>query len=199
MTIPVEPFNSNTAERRAVILVEGRSDQIAVETLASRSGRNLASEGVEVVPMGGIHAIGQFLTRFGPLGDNLKVAGLYDIGEEHVVRRGLVQARLADAPLSRAMMEDLGFFACVLDLEDELIRALGVPTIEAVIAAEGDFIAFRILQKQPEWRSRSAEAQLRRFFGSGATRKWRYAGLLVEALELDAVPRPLRGVLKTVP
>lgn len=197
MKVPTEPSNSNS---RAVILVEGRSDQRAIETLAARTSRDLASEGVEIVAMGGIHAIGQFLTRFGPLGDDLKLAGLYDVGEENVVRRGLLQAELAEAaPLSRTAMEELGFFACVRDLEDELIRALGVPAIEAVIEAEGDLVSFRILQKQPEWRERSSEAQLRRFFGSGATRKWRYAGLLVDALDPAEVPRPLQRVLETVP
>jgi hypothetical protein len=34
--------------------------------------------------------------------------------------------------------------------------------------------------------------------GSGGRRKIRYARLLVETLELDAVPRPLAGVLDHV-
>src|SRR4029453_5508453 len=38
---------------RAVVLVEGFSDQIAIETLAVRRGRDLAAEGVVVVPIGG--------------------------------------------------------------------------------------------------------------------------------------------------
>src|SRR5689334_18996534 len=37
----------------AVVLVEGMSDQAAVQTLAERSGRDLRAEGVFVVPMGG--------------------------------------------------------------------------------------------------------------------------------------------------
>jgi hypothetical protein len=47
----------------------------------------------------------------------------------------------------------------------------------------------------PAWRSRAPEEQLRRFMGSGAGRKIRYARLLVDALDLDCVPRPLDGVL----
>ena len=54
------------------------------------------------------------------------------------------------------------------------------------------------LQKQPAQRDRPHDAQLRRFFGSGSGRKIRYARLLVEALDLDNVPRPLDGVLAHV-
>src|SRR5438270_7291637 len=71
-------------DAHAVVLVEGISDQIAVETLAVRLGRDLAGEGIAVVPIGGAHAIGRFLTRLGPQGANTRLAGLYDIGEERV-------------------------------------------------------------------------------------------------------------------
>jgi hypothetical protein len=181
------------------VLVEGISDQIAVETLAARLGRNLESEGVSVVPMGGAQAIGRFLTRFGPHGANLRIAGLYDIGEESVIRRALERAGFGPGfPLTRADMEDLGFYVCVLDLEDELIRALGAASVEAVIASQGELDSFRTLQKQPVWRGQRIEAQLRRFLGSGATRKIRYARLLVDLLDHDRVPQPLRLVLARV-
>jgi hypothetical protein len=45
---------------------------------------------------------------------------------------------------------------------------------------------------------RSTEDQLRRFMGSGARRKTRYGRLLVEALDLAQVPRPLDLVLDHV-
>lgn len=186
-------------DSRAVVLVEGLSDQVAVETLADRLGRKLECEGVSVVPMGGAHAIGRFLTRFGSHGANLKVAGLYDVGEEGVVRRALQHAVPGSrSPLTRADLEELGFFVCVVDLEDELIRALGVAGVEAVLDAQGELDSFRTLQKQPAWRGRETEAQLRRFMGSGATRKIRYARLLVEALDPARVPDPLQRVLAHV-
>jgi len=47
----------------------------------------------------------------------------------------------------------------------------------------------------PQWRGRAVEEQLRRFMGSGGRRKIRYARLLVEGLDLAAVPRPLEQVL----
>ena len=56
-------------DARAVVLVEGVSDQLAVETLAARLDRDLGAEGVLVVPMGGAHAIASHLLRFGPHGD----------------------------------------------------------------------------------------------------------------------------------
>jgi hypothetical protein len=178
----------------AVILVEGLSDRIAVETLAARRGRNLAGEGISVVPVGGAQAIGRFLRRFGPGGQNLRVAGLCDAGEEAVVRRAVDRAGLG-SPRTRADLEALGFFVCEADLEDELIRALGAPAVEAVLESHGDLGAFRTFQRQPAWRGRSLDAQLRRFFGSADSRKLRYARFLVEALDLSQAPHPLNGVL----
>jgi len=180
------------------VLVEGISDQIAVETLAARLGRNLKGEGVSVEPMGGAHAIGHFLTRFGPLGANLRLAGLYDVGEERVVQRALEQAGFGPGfPLTREDMEGLGFYVCVMDLEDELIRALGAASVEAVVDAQGELDSFRTLQKQPAWRGQRIEAQLRRFLGN-ASRKIQYAHLLVNVLDPAHVPRPLQLVLAHV-
>ena len=180
-----------------VVLVEGTSDRIAVETLAERRGRDLAAEGVAVVPMGGAQAIGRFLKLYGPAGQNLQLAGLCDSREEGSFRRGLERARLGSG-LTRVGLERLGFFVCVEDLEDELIRALGAAAAERVVETEGDLAPLRTLQKQPEWRRRPPEEQLRRFLGSGGSRKIRYARLLVEALDLDRVPRPLDMVLARV-
>ena len=176
---------------KAAVLVEGTSDKVALETLALRSGRDLEADGVAVLAIGGAQAIGRFLARFD---DGVKLAGLCDAGEEADFRRALEVAGLG-ANLTRKAMERLGFFVCEQDLEDELIRALGADTVERIVEAQGDLRAFRTLQKQPEWRGRPAEQQLRRFMGSGGRRKTRYARFLVEALELDRMPRPLVGVL----
>ena len=114
---------------RSVVLVEGVSDQLALEALAERRGRNLDAEGVSVVAMGGATTIGRFLDLFGP---------------------------------------------------------------------QGELGSFRTLQKQPAQRGRSTEQQLRRFMGTRGGRKIRYARLLVDALDLSRVPRPLDGVLAHV-
>lgn len=184
-------------ERRAVVLVEGTSDQVALETLARRRGRDLDAEGVSVVPMGGATNFRRYLDRFGPQGLDLKLAGLCDVGEEREFRRGLEQAGLG-SNLGRAEMEALGFYVCVIDLEDELIRALGNEVVEQVIAAQGEMGSFRTLQKQVAQQERTHEQQLRRFMGTRSGRKNHYGRVLVEALDLATVPRPLDRVLAHV-
>ena len=147
--------------------------------------------------IGGAQAIGRFLVELGPQGRNLKLAGLCDAGEERDFRRGLELAGLG-SPATRAELEALGFYVCDADLEDELIRALGAAAVEDVVDAQGDLRSFRTLQRQPAWDGRPREQQLRRFFGSGARRKIRYARLLVDALDLEQMPRPLDRVLTHV-
>ena len=147
--------------------------------------------------MGGATNISSFLDLFGPRGLDVRLAGLCDAGEEGDFRRGLERAGLS-SNLSRADMEALGFYVCVADLEDELIRALGATSVEEILDAQGELGSFRIFQKQPAWRGRATKEQLRRFMGSGAGRKIRYARLLIDALDLTRVPRPLEGVLAHV-
>jgi hypothetical protein len=185
------------ARNHAVVLVEGISDRVALETLAERHGRDLEREGISVVPIGGAQAIGRFLIELGPRGRDVRLAGLCDAGEERDFRRGLELAGLG-VPATRSEMEGLGFYVCVADLEDELIRALGAAAVEEVVEAQGDLRSFRTLQKQPAWDGRPREEQLRRFMGSGGRRKIRYARLLVDALDLAHMPQPLERVLAHV-
>ena len=179
---------------RTVVLVEGISDQLALAALAERRGRNLDAEGMSVLPIGGAQAIGGFLNRFGPQGLDVRLAGLCDAPEEGDFQRALERAGLG-SNLTRADLETLGFYVCVEDLEDELIRSLGADAVEQIVDAQGDLGSFRTLQKQPAWQGRSIEEQLRRFMGSGGGRKILYAPLLVHALDLTQVPRPLDCVL----
>jgi Overcoming lysogenization defect protein-like, TOPRIM domain len=179
------------------VLVEGVSDQHALEALAERRGRNLDAEGVSIVPIGGAKNIGSFLDRFGPQGLDVRLAGLCDAGEEGDFQRGLERAGLGSG-LSRDDMERLGFYVCVPDLEDELIRALGAASVEKVVDAQGELRSFRTLQKQAPWRGMTTEEQLRRFMGSRGGRKIHYARLLVDALDLTRVPRPLDRLLAHV-
>ena len=178
------------SDAHTAVLVEGVSDQRALETLARRRGRSLEGEGVSIMPIGGSKNIGSFLQRFGPMGLDRKVAGLCDAAEEGDFRRGLERAGMG-SDLALADMERLGFFVCDADLEDELIRALGAEAVEAVIEAHGELGSFRTLQRQPAQRGWSREAQLRRFMGTRSGRKVDYAGFLVQALDLTRVPRPL--------
>ncbi len=182
---------------RCVVLVEGDSDRVALRTLAQCLGRDLDAEGVEVVAMGGITNTRAFATRYGPHGLGVPLAGLYDIGEETVLRRGLVAAGLVNArePYD---LERLGFYACRRDLEDELLRALGTEAVEAVIAAAGEAQSLRLLAGMPAQRGWTRLAVLRRFLGSQSGRKARYADLFVRALAPDQVPEPLAALLAHV-
>ena len=178
-----------------MILVEGISDRRALEALADRRGRDLTADGVEVVAMGGAQSIRAFLERSGPHGAGISVAGLYDVAEEAHVRRGLQAAGFGASP--DLDLEQLGFYACVEDLEDELILAVGAERVVDIVRDRGELGSFRTLQKQPEWREQPLDQQLRRFLGN-SNRKIGYAPLLVDALDLSGVPRPLDAVLDYV-
>ena len=190
-------FAAIDASAHTVVLVEGVSDRRALETLAARRGHDLASEGVEIVAMGGSKNVRYAVDRFGPAGLDLRLAGLVDAPEEGDYLRALQRAGLARAPV-RAELERLGFFVCEADLEDELIGALGPAAVEAILEARGDVSAFRTFQRQPAQRGRPIEAQLRRFMGTRSGRKEAYATYLMEALDLAEVPRPLDLVLRHV-
>jgi hypothetical protein len=166
---------------RGVVLVEGVSDRCAVETLARRRGRDLDAEGLAVVPMGGYGNLPRVLQQY----RGVRLAGLYDVGEERHFLRAL---RCDD----RGDLERVGFYACTRDLEDELTRALGPDGMQRVLTEQGELRAFRTYQKQPAHRARPLEEQLHGFMWN---RKQRYAVLLVEALDLERVPRPLDSVL----
>jgi predicted ATP-dependent endonuclease of OLD family len=159
-----------------VVFVEGASDRAALLRLAERRGRDLGAEGVDVVAIGGAHALRRFLTSFD--GREVELVGLCDAGE----------ARGFTAALERV-------YVCDTDLEDEFIRSLGAARIEEIIEAQGELHSFRTLQKQPFQRTRTIEQQLRVFLGN---RKIRYAPLLVDALDLARVPRPLDELLAAV-
>jgi predicted ATP-dependent endonuclease of OLD family len=169
-------------QTKAVILVEGESDRIALETLAARLGRDLATEGVDVVAMSGVTNIAAALER---LGSTHRIVVLCDQREAEGVRRAA----------ARAGIVDLRVEVCVVDLEDELIRALSPDVVERVIDAAGDLGSFRTLQQMPAHRANTREQQLRRFIGTKSGRKAKYARLLVNALDLARVPQPLRDVI----
>ena len=136
------------------------------------------------MPMGGYGNLPRVLEDY----RDLRLAGLYDVGEERHFLRAL-------GCRDRDELERAGFFACTRDLEDELTRAVGPAGMERVLAQQGDLRAFRTYQKQPAHRAEPLEEQLHGFMWN---RKQRYAELLVDALELDRIPRPLDRVLAHV-
>ncbi|MER6623464.1 UDP-N-acetylmuramoyl-L-alanine--D-glutamate ligase, partial [Streptomyces sp. NPDC000931] len=148
-------------------------------------GRNLAAEGICVLPMGGAMNIGRFARLLGPPGLGLRLTGLCDEGERGYYARGLERAGVARQE----------FFVCAADLEDELIRALGVTRVEELVRAEGDLRPLRTFLSQPAQRDRAPQQRLRRFLGTKKGRKIHYGRVLVEALHPERVPAPLDGLL----
>ena len=140
---------------------------------------------------------GTFLDLFGPGGLDVALAGLCDEGEEGVFRHGLARAGLHPGP-ARPDLERLGFYVCVADLEDEMIRSLGAASVERLIAGQGELTSFRTFCRQPAQRSRTREQQLRRFLGTRSGRKAHYGRVLTDAVDLTRVPRPLDRVLAHV-
>ncbi|UUU19328.1 TOPRIM nucleotidyl transferase/hydrolase domain-containing protein [Streptomyces sp. DSM 40750] len=171
-----------------VVLLEGLSDLAAVEALAARRGRDLAAEGVCVVPMGGAMSVGRYAGLLGPSGLGLRLIGLCDEREKPFFDRVLTPS---SAPRP-------GVFVCTADLEDEFIRALGPARIEEIVQAEDELRAWLTFMQQPAQHGRPRPQQLRRFLGTKKGRKIRYGRLLVEALAPDQVPAPLDDLLASL-
>ncbi|MFK4152674.1 TOPRIM nucleotidyl transferase/hydrolase domain-containing protein [Streptomyces fungicidicus] len=170
---------------RTVVLLEGLSDAAAVGALAAGRGRDLAAEGVCVMPMGGAMNVGHFARVLGPPGLDLRLTGLCDERELGFYARGLERAGAGRAE----------FFVCAADLEDELIRALGVTRVEELVRAQGELRPLRTFLSQPAQRDRTPQQQLRRFLGTKKGRKIHYGRVLVEALRPESVPAPLEDLL----
>jgi hypothetical protein len=134
--------------------------------------------------MGGYGNLPRVLEKY----RGVRLAGLYDVGEERHFLRALGCS-------DRDELERAGFYACTRDLEDELTRAVGPDGMERVLEEQGELRAFRTYQKQPAHRAEQLEQQLHGFMWN---RKQRYAELLVDALDLHRMPRPLDLVLDRV-
>ncbi|MFF4244601.1 TOPRIM nucleotidyl transferase/hydrolase domain-containing protein [Streptomyces sp. NPDC001822] len=170
---------------RAVVLLEGPSDAAAVDALTGSRGRDLAAEGVCVLPMGGAMSVARFAHLLGPPCLGLRLTGLCDEAERGFYTRGL----------ERAGASSQGFFVCAADLEEELIRALGVARVTELVEEQGDLRALQTFLRQPAQQGRTAQQQLRRFLGTKKGRKIQYGRVLVEALDPERVPAPLDDVL----
>ncbi|MFF2193509.1 TOPRIM nucleotidyl transferase/hydrolase domain-containing protein [Streptomyces sp. NPDC058157] len=170
---------------RGVVLVEGPSDLAALEALTGRLGRDLGAEGVCVLSMGGAMNVGRHAGLLGPPGLGLRLTGLCDERERPFY----------DRALERAGAPGREVFVCVKDLEEELIRALGVARVEEIVEAEGELTPWRTFTRQPAQRGRSPQDRMRRFLGTKKGRKIRYGQLLAGALDPAQLPGPLDALL----
>jgi hypothetical protein len=173
--------------RRAdsVILVEGISDQIALETMAQRLGRDLEAERIVVVPIGGAHAVRNVVAEFEDR-PAVRFSGLVDEAEADLF------VRAAEACPT---FEVTRIHVCVRDLEDELIRALAPHHFESLLAEAGDLSSFRTMQKQPSWRDEPVEAQMHRWLRSISGRTNRYADRVLRCSDAR-LPGPLVAAIE---
>lgn len=175
-----------------LVLVEGESDAAAVLVLAGRLGLDINWHHIQILSAGGITNFSSVLGDFVRTHPSGHFCGIYDAADEWHVRRALAAAASSIAP--QESLESAGFFACVADLEDELIRALGPEAVELVLDSQGELASFRRFQAMPQHRHSPVHRQLHRFLGTRATRKIRCAKLLVDKLDLSKLPHPFAGL-----
>jgi hypothetical protein len=170
---------------RAVVLVEGASDRAALIELARRRGDDLEAAAVVVVAMGGATNVGHHVRQWA--GRGVRLSGLCDLGEAAWFSRALGRTPTPAA--------EQGVGVCVADLEDELIRALGVAGVEEVITRDGRLSSLHTLRRQPAQRDRLPHEHLHRFLSARSGYKERYARLMIRVVDLDRVPPVLHAVL----
>jgi hypothetical protein len=182
---------------RTIVLVEGISDLLVLDALAKRLDIDLEATRTAMVAIGGATNIRNFVDLLTSHKQKVNICGLCDVGEVHYFQRTLERDDFG-SDLTQSDLETLGFYACDADLEDELVRSVGVGGVLEVAEKEGELWAFRIFQTQPAWQGRSEEAQIRRWICSQSTRHMRYMPLLVHAMNLSSIPAPLGGLLAHV-
>lgn len=185
---------AKAADARALILVEGISDQIALETLARRRGIDLSAQAIVVFPVGGSSSVARYLEQFGPMGEGKFLSGLCDADAVAIFARALSRTGFGQIE-SEADLAACGFYVCTRNLEEAMIRAVGPNAVEALIEAEGEIAPLRTLQKQAGWQDRPLADQILRFIRSRARRSLRYAAILIDACDSDKIPGPLDAVL----
>lgn len=189
----LELARNSAASAQAMILVEGESDRRALEVVATRMGRDLVAEDIPIIAIAGAANIDRFLDLIPP---HVGLSGLYDETEHRILREALVRAGIASAGDD---LESMGFFVCSRDLEDELIRGVGVEEVLEVFDTEGDLTSWHRFSDQPAQRGRPIGARMHRFLGTRSGRKIEYAGLLAERIDLSDQGSPLLRVLTYSP
>lgn len=157
-----------------IVLVEGNSDRVALEEFARRLGIAPPT----IMAIGGAHAAARVAANIRETTPHQRIIGMVDAGEQRSFARAIDEV-----------------FICDRDLEDELIRGLGIEATLQVIEQQGELDSFRTLQKQPAYRDRPLVDQVRQFLHGRSGNKARYAALFAEAIDLNKIPIPLKDVL----
>ena len=190
------------------VLLEGTSDVAAVRALRAARGVRPDDEPCLLVDMGGATNIRRHLAAAAgsrspsPCRRAVRRAG------GAVLRAGARRHRNgcrrpvtcpADGTASVTTLPDFGFQVCRRDLEDELMRALGVDGTLAVLADLDLDAAFAAFTRQLAWQGRPVMDQLRRFVGTTSGRKELLAGAMAAALDAGDCPPPLAALLDSMP
>jgi hypothetical protein len=176
-----------------VVLLEGPSDVAAVRAVTATCGVTDSLNRYQLVDMGGVTNIRRHLAAFRTASMPVRVIGMCDAGEARFFARALQlngEGRDHEADLA-----EHGFYVCVADLEDELIRAMGPERVVGVLGRLGLGGRLETFQRQPAWRDRPLHEQLHRFAGVASGRKTLLARALAEGLAPDEVPAPLRRLV----
>ena len=184
------------------VLVEGASDVAAVRALRAARGITPEDEPCILVDMGGATNIRRHLELASEQHPPPRVVGMCDEREAHYVVRALEAHRHALGLTLTPTLEtlpELGFQVCRRDLEDELLRALGVDGTRAVLDRLGLGSAFEAFTRQLAWQGRPVLDQLRRFGTTTSGRKELLAGALAAAVDIDSTPPPLAALLASMP
>lgn len=184
------------------VLVEGTSDVAALRALRARDGIRMADEPCRIVPMGGATNIRRTLGSVVAQDDRPRVIGLCDEREAPYFARAIEIFRtplqvVGDVTVER--LPELGFQVCRRDLEDELMRALGVDGTLAVFERLNLRDLFEGFTRQLAWQDRPLWDQLRRFGTTTSGRKELLARAFAEEVPDAATPAPLAALLAAMP
>ena len=189
------------------VLLEGTSDVAAVRALRARRGVEPDAEPCLLVDMGGATNIRRHLAAAADLDPRPRVIGLCDEQEAPFFARALTAYKgavrvpaghAAEPTVSVSSLPDFGFQVCRRDLEDELMRALGVEGTLGVLADLDLDATFAAFTRQLAWQGRPVLDQLRRFASTTSGRKELLAGALAAALDQSATPTPLAALLSSM-
>ena len=127
----LEPLTANR-----VIFVEGVSDRIIVMAVAELLGIKLDRFGVSVVALNGAGNFAPAIQLFGPNGFDIKILGLVDENEAHMLATAL-GVDVVDLP-------NKNIFTCHSDLEAEYVGALGTAQTVSLLTGSSLFTEARI-------------------------------------------------------
>lgn len=202
----MDPAHSRDDAAQTWVLVEGDSDVTALRVLRAARGIAPEVEPCRLVSMGGATNIRHHLDAAAAEDPRPRVLGMCDEQEAHYFVRALTAyaTRVSDGPTppvapSLETLPEFGFQICRRDLEDELMRALGVDGTLDVLAGLGLDVTFAAFTRQLAWQGRPIWDQLRRFGTTTSGRKELLAGALAAAIDIESTPAPLAALLEAMP